>query len=76
MSMPFDATLKDLVRDAPADMLSTFDRPPVGALTLLNVDLSTVTSPCCAVHAIFPQFSPSRPANSLGFCSGRSVLAL
>jgi Domain of unknown function (DUF4351) len=44
MSMPFDATLKDLVRDAPADMLTTFDRPPVGALTLLSVDLSTVTT--------------------------------
>jgi hypothetical protein len=44
MSMPFDATLKDLARDAPADVLTTFDRPPVGALTLINVDLSTVTT--------------------------------
>jgi hypothetical protein len=44
MSMPFDATLKDLGRDAPADLLTTFDRPPAGALTLLNVDLSTVTT--------------------------------
>jgi hypothetical protein len=44
MSMPFDATLKDLGRDAPADVLTTFDRPPTAALSLLNVDLSTVTT--------------------------------
>ncbi len=44
MSMPFDATLKDLGRDAPADLLTTFDRPPAGAIALLNVDLSTVTT--------------------------------
>ncbi len=42
--MPFDATLKDLGRDAPADVLTTFDRPPSGAIALLNVDLSTVTT--------------------------------
>jgi hypothetical protein len=44
MSMPFDATLKDLARDCPADFLATFDRPPAGPLVLLNVDLSTVTT--------------------------------
>ena len=44
MSMPFDATLKDLGRDWPADFLATFDRPPAGPLVLLNVDLSTVTT--------------------------------
>lgn len=44
MPMPFDATLKDLGRDAPADVLATFDRPPTAALALLNVDLSTVTT--------------------------------
>ncbi len=44
MSMPFDATLKDLGRDAPADFLTTFGRSPVEPLTLLNVDLSTVTT--------------------------------
>jgi hypothetical protein len=31
MSLPFDATLKDLGRDEPADFLATFDRPPNGA---------------------------------------------
>jgi hypothetical protein len=44
MSMPFDATLKDLGRDYPNDLLTTFDQPPAGAVTLLNVDLSTVTT--------------------------------
>jgi hypothetical protein len=44
MSMPFDATLKDLGSDAPADFLATFDRAPVEPITLLNVDLSTVTT--------------------------------
>ncbi|HKI33640.1 MAG TPA: hypothetical protein VKA46_17430 [Gemmataceae bacterium] len=44
MSLPFDATLKDLGRDGPADFLTTFDQPPAGAVALLNVDLSTVTT--------------------------------
>jgi hypothetical protein len=44
MSIPFDATLKDLGRDSPADFLAAFDRPPAGPLALLNVDLSTVTT--------------------------------
>jgi hypothetical protein len=44
MSMPFDATLKDLGREAAPDFLATFDRPAAGALRLLNVDLSTVTT--------------------------------
>jgi hypothetical protein len=44
MSMPFDATLKDLGRDYPADFLAAFDRPPAGPFALLNVDLSTVTT--------------------------------
>jgi hypothetical protein len=44
MSMPFDATLKDLGRDYPKDLLTTFDQPPAGPVTLLNVDLSTITT--------------------------------
>jgi hypothetical protein len=42
--MPFDATLKDLARDFPADLLTTFDQPPTGDVALLNVDLSTITT--------------------------------
>lgn len=44
MSMPFDATLKDLGRDYPTDLLTTFDQPPTGPVSLLNVDLSTITT--------------------------------
>jgi len=44
MPLPFDATLKDLGGDYPADFLTTFDRPQPGPITLLNVDLSTVTT--------------------------------
>src|SRR5207244_4490393 len=39
MPLPFDATLKDLGREYPADVLVSFDRPPAGPLSLLNVDL-------------------------------------
>jgi hypothetical protein len=44
MSMPFDATLKDLGRDDPIAVLTAFDQPPTGAVFLLNVDLSTITT--------------------------------
>ncbi len=39
-----DALRRDLEGFAPADVLTTFDRPPAGKVTLLNVDLSTVTT--------------------------------
>ena len=44
MALTFDATLKDLVRDHPTDFLSVFDAPPTLPVSLLNVDLSTVTT--------------------------------
>src|SRR5437660_11886301 len=44
MSMTFDATLKDMGRDSPAGLLTTFDRPPTVPVKPLNVDLSTVTT--------------------------------
>ncbi len=44
MSLPFDATLKDLAREHPRDFLAAFDRPPTLPISLLNVDLSTVTA--------------------------------
>jgi hypothetical protein len=42
--MPFDATLKDLAREHPRDFLAAFDQPPTLPVSLLNVDLSTVTT--------------------------------
>jgi hypothetical protein len=44
MAMTFDATLKDMGRESPTGFLAAFDRPPVGQVSLLNVDLSTVTA--------------------------------
>jgi hypothetical protein len=44
MSLPFDATLKDLAREDPAAFLAVFDRPPAAPLSLRNVDLSTITT--------------------------------
>ncbi len=43
MAMTFDATLKEMGLESPAGFLSTFDKPPVLQVSLLNVDLSTVT---------------------------------
>jgi hypothetical protein len=40
----YDATLKDLARDFPADYLARLDRPPAKPVTVLNVDLSVVSS--------------------------------
>ena len=44
MSLPFDATLKDLARASPAAFLESFDEAPTMPVSLLNVDLSTVTT--------------------------------
>jgi len=44
MAMTFDATLKDMGRESPQGFLAAFDRPPTLPVTLLNVDLSTVTT--------------------------------
>jgi hypothetical protein len=42
--MPFDATLKDLASGYPRDFLTAFDAAPTLPVSLLNVDLSTVTT--------------------------------
>ena len=52
MSKPFDATLKDLGADYPIDYLTLFDRPPVGPLRRINVDLSTVTTAGDVVYGL------------------------
>lgn len=44
MSLPFDATLKDLAAQGPPAFLAEFDVPPTGPVRVLNPDLSTVTS--------------------------------
>jgi hypothetical protein len=44
VSKKFDATLKDLGREHPHGFLTAFDQPPTLPVSLLNVDLSTVTT--------------------------------
>lgn len=44
MPLPFDATLKDLVREYPADWLAQLDAGATGPVEFLTPDLSTVTA--------------------------------
>ncbi len=44
MSLPFDATLKDMGKVSPRGILTTFDAAPTLPVSLLNIDLSTVTT--------------------------------
>src|SRR5687767_14577077 len=44
MSHPFDATLKDIVADHPADFATVFGLPTDKPAAPLNVDLSTVSA--------------------------------
>ncbi len=44
MALRFDATLKDLVRNHPADWLTILDEPPTEPIHLLTPDLSTVSA--------------------------------
>jgi hypothetical protein len=44
MPLPFDATLKELGQDSPRELLTALDQPPIGPVSLINVDLSTVTT--------------------------------
>ena len=44
MPLPFDATMKDLAEQNPRDFLAAFEEVPPGQVSLLNVDLSTVTT--------------------------------
>jgi hypothetical protein len=52
MSFPFDATLKDLARVSPRGLLTTFDAPPTLPVSVLNVDLSTVTTSADVVFGL------------------------
>src|SRR5438128_1103077 len=52
MPLPFDATLKDIAKDDPTAFVSAFDAPPAGPVSILNVDLSTVTAAADLVFGI------------------------
>ena len=44
MSFPFDATLKEIVREHAADYAAAFGLPRDQPTTVLNVDLSTLSA--------------------------------
>jgi hypothetical protein len=44
MPLPYDATVKDLAQVSPRGLLEAFDRPTTLPVSLLNIDLSTVTT--------------------------------
>jgi hypothetical protein len=49
---PYDATVKDLAAQEPAGFVACFDGPTDRCVTLLNVDLSTVTTAADVVFGI------------------------
>jgi hypothetical protein len=52
MAMTFDATLKDMARECPEGLLAAFDRKPATAVSVLNVDLSTVTAAADTIYGL------------------------
>src|SRR5436305_8286109 len=70
MPLPFDATLKDLAQVSPRGVLATFDGPPTLPLSLLNIDLSTVTS---AADLVFGLGQPLQEIVHLDFQSSASA---
>jgi hypothetical protein len=68
MSLPFDATLKDLVQSYPRDWLAALGLPAGGPVAAVNVDLSTVSA---ATDAVFALGDPPASYLTLDFQSGR-----
>jgi hypothetical protein len=52
MPRPYDATVKDLAAQEPAEFVACFDTPTDRSVTLLNVDLSTVMTAADVVFGI------------------------
>ena len=70
MPLPFDATLKDLAQVSPRGVLATFDTPPVLPVSLLNIDLSTVTT---AADLVFGLGQPLQEIVHLDFQASASA---
>lgn len=70
MPLPFDATLKDLAQVSPGGLLAVFDTPPALPVSLLNIDLSTVTT---AADLVFGLGQPLQEIVHLDFQSGASA---
>jgi predicted transposase YdaD len=52
MPLPYDATVKDLAQDEPAAFVNALDAPTTEPVTMLNVDLSTVSASTDLVFGI------------------------
>jgi hypothetical protein len=70
MPLPYDATLKDLAQVSPRRLLSAFDTVPPVPVSLLNIDLSTVTT---AADVVFGLGAPLREIVHLDFQSSASA---
>src|SRR5882724_2770526 len=68
MPLPFDATLKDLAQVSPSGLLAVFDAVPT--VSLLNIDLSTVTT---AADLVFGLGQPVQEIVHLDFQSSASA---
>jgi hypothetical protein len=67
LALTFDATLKDLARDAPRAFVAVFDQPSGQPVLLLNVDLSTITM---AADTVFGLGDPLERILHLDFQAG------
>ena len=70
MPLPYDATLKDLAQVSPRGLLAAFDQPTDLPVTLLNIDLSTVTT---AADLVFGLGEPLVEIIHLDFQSSASA---
>jgi hypothetical protein len=70
MSLPYDATLKDLVQSFPRDWLAALGLPVGGPVAAVNVDLSTVSA---ATDAVFALGEPPESYVTLDFQSSRDA---
>jgi hypothetical protein len=70
MSLQFDATVKDLAQVSPRGLLVTFDTAPTLPVSVLNVDLSTVTT---AADVVFGLGKPLQEIIHLDFQASASA---
>ena len=70
MPLPYDATLKDMAQVNPRGVLSYFDAPTTLPVSLLNVDLSTVTT---AADLVFGLGEPLQEIVNIDFQSSASA---
>ncbi len=70
MSLRFDATLKDLGQASPRGVLAAFDAPTTLPVSLLNIDLSTVTT---AADLVFGLGQPLQEIVHIDFQSSASA---